>query len=84
MAQNFSQFPAVFRKIWQNVGAPPGGLAPLLRGILNLPLTGLFTTAIYKNKLLRELYSPYIREKLVDLHNPLLNFSVHASVNAPT
>ena len=29
MAEKFSQFPAVFRKIWQNhMLAPPGGLAP--------------------------------------------------------
>ena len=34
-----SQFHTVFRKIWQNhMMAPPGRLAPLLRGILDLPL----------------------------------------------
>ena len=36
-----SQFHAVFRKIWQNhiLVPPPGGLAPLLWGILDPPLT---------------------------------------------
>ena len=34
-----SQFHAVFQKIWQNrMLAPPGGLAPLLQGILDPPL----------------------------------------------
>ena len=45
----FSQFHAVFRKVWQNhmlttpwrIGVP-GGLAPLLRGILDPPLEVLF------------------------------------------
>ena len=57
-----------------------------MHSCINRMIKGPFTPEIYE--LLHELFSPQNHEKWV--HNPLLNFSVHAkvdqmaSVNAPT